>query len=196
MEKVKKPKEDKSFKTRTIMQCVPMKSKKAEDVLAAMQELYMRFRRYGYPIFRLHTDSGKEFINSKTKAWAAKRGLVHTRSAPDEHQSNGRAEAAVSLIKSRVRRLLHASGMSTELWPLAARHVVELERRRFEKVSQRMPRFGEKVVIRRRGWKTMFEDDFESRGEEVTYLTPMAEVSKGHCVMTEAGRLHSQHGVE
>ena len=42
VEKKKKPKEDKTFKTRTIMQCVPMKSKKAEDVLAAIEELYMR----------------------------------------------------------------------------------------------------------------------------------------------------------
>ena len=189
VEKKKKPKEDKTFKTRTIMQCVPMKSKKAEDVLAAIEELYMRFRRYGYPIFRLHTDSGKEFVNSKVKDWAANRGLLHTRSAPDEHQSNGRAEAAVNSIKSRVRRLLHGSSMGTDLWPLAARHVVELERRRFEKAVQKMPRFGERVVIRRRGWKTMFEDDFEPRGEEVTYLTPMMEVSKGHCVMTESGKL-------
>lgn len=188
-EKKKEKREEKPFRTRTIMQCVPMKSKKAEDVLAAMQELYMRFRRYGYPIFRVHTDSGKEFVNQKTKDWAANRGLVFTRSAPDEHQSNGRAEAAVGSIKSRVRRLLHGSGMSTDLWPLAARHVVELERRRFEKATQRLPRFGEKVVIRRRGWKTMFEDDFEPRGEDVTYLTPMTEVSKGHCVMTEGGKL-------
>ena len=189
VEKKKKPKEEKIFKTRTIMQCVPMKSKKAEDVLAAIEELYMRFRRYGYPIFRLHTDSGKEFVNSKVKDWAVNRGLLHTRSAPDEHQSNGRAEAAVSSIKSRVRRLLHSSAMGTDLWPLAARHVVELERRRFEKAVGKMPRFGERVVIRRRGWKTMFEDDFEPRGEEVTYMTPMAEVSKGHCVMTDAGKL-------
>ena len=58
VEKVRKRKEEKAFQTRTVMQCVPMKSKRAEDVLAAVQELYMRFRRYGYPIFRLHTDSG------------------------------------------------------------------------------------------------------------------------------------------
>ena len=35
----------------------------------------------------------------------------------------------------------------------------------------------------------MFEEDFEVRGEQVTYLTPMMEVSKGHCVMTESGKL-------
>ena len=97
------------YKVRTIIQAVPMRSKKGPDVLAAMQELYMRFLRYGYPVYRIHTDSGKEFVNKRTKEWAANRGLVFTRSCPDEHQQNGRAEAAIGSLKSRIRRLLHAA---------------------------------------------------------------------------------------
>ena len=37
-------------------------------------------------------------------------------------------------------------------WPVAARHVVELERRRFEKIDDKIPQFGQTVVARKRTW--------------------------------------------
>ena len=174
------------YKVRTIIQAVPMKSKKSHDVLAAMQELYLRFLRYGYPVYRIHTDSGKEFVNQKTKQWAANRSLVFTRSCPDEHQQNGRAEAAIGSLKSRIRRLLHAAKMEPTLWPVAVRHVVELERRRVEGEMEKLPRFGQKVVSRRRGW--VRGGDFEPTAEDVIYLTPVPDVVKGHAVMTLDGK--------
>ena len=155
------------YMVRTIIQAVPMRSKNSHDVLA-VQELYMRFLRYGYPVYRIHTDSGKEFVNKRTKDWALNRGLVFTRSCPDEHQQNGRAEAAIGSLKSRIRRLLHAANLEPVLWPVAARHVVELERRRVEGEKERLPRFGQKVVSRRRAW--VRGGDFEPTAEDVIYL--------------------------
>ena len=170
------------YKVRTIIQAVPMKSKKSHDVLAAMQELYLRFLRYGYPVYRIHTDSGKKLVNQKTKQWAANRSLVFTRSCPDEHQQNGRAEAAIGSLKSRIRRLLQAAKMEPTLWPVAAHHVVELERRRVEGEMEKLP----KVVSRRRGW--VRGGDFEPTAEDVIYLTPVPDVVKGHAVMTLNGK--------
>ena len=103
--------------------------------LSGVQELVVKLRRYGYPVVRLHTDYETTFVNKHLKGWCLNRGIVRTSSTPEEHQQNGRAEAAIASIKGRVRRLLHSSGMETKWWPIAARHVVELERRRFEKIE-------------------------------------------------------------
>ena len=122
---------------------------------------------------------GTEFNNRQFKNWCANRGLVKTMSCPDEHQQNGRAEAAIASIKSRVRRLLHSSGMATSWWPL--------ERRRVEKIDEKLPRFGQKVVTRKRAWER--GGGFEQTiNEECTYLTPVPEMSKGHAVLDQDGR--------
>ena len=140
---------------------MPLLSKTSMEVLSGGQELYARLRRYGYPV----------------ENWCANRGLVKTMSCPDERQQYGRAEAAIASIKSRVRRLLHSSGMATSWWPVAARHVVELERRRVEKIDEKLPRFGEKVVTRKRAWKRGGE--FEQTSEECAYLTLCLKCPKG-----------------
>ena len=175
------------YKTRTIMQCIPMKSKGAHDVLVAVQELFLRFQRYGYPIYRIHTDSGKEFSNKRFRDWCMNRGLVYTKSCPDERQQNGRAEASISSIKNRVRRLLHSARLDASFWPVASRHVIELERRRLEKDTTKLPRFGQRVVCRRRMWGNGL--DFAPTSEEATYLTPVHDVPHGHLVMRDTGRL-------
>ena len=72
------------------------------------------------------------------------------------------------------------------LWPVAARHAVELERRRVEGEKEGLPRFGQKVVSRRRGW--VRGGDFEPTAEYMIYLTPVADVTKGHAVMTLEGK--------
>ena len=187
-EKAEEGKLEEKLKTKgmlKLMTCVPLASKHALDVLSGVQELVVKLRRYGYPVARLHTDYETTFVNKHLKGWCLNRGIVRTSSTPEEHQQNGRAEAAIASIKGRVRRLLHSSGMETKWWPIAARHVVELERRRFEKNEDKLPRFGQKIVTRKRKWKR--GDEFETTAQEVTYLTPIPEVSKGHAVMEEDG---------
>lgn len=187
-EKTEEGKLEEKLKTKgmlKLMTCVPLASKHALDVLSGVQELVVKLRRYGYPVVRLHTDYETTFVNKHLKGWCLNRGIVRTSSTPEEHQQNGRAEAAIASIKGRVRRLLHSSGMETKWWPIAARHVVELERRRFERIEDKLPRFGQKIVTRKRKWKR--GDEFETTAQEVTYLTPIPEVSKGHAVMEEDG---------
>ena len=67
-------------------------------------------------------------------------------------------------------------------WPAAARHVVELERRRREKITEKLPHFGQTVVVKKRSWELQRQGAFESTGEQVKYLTPVPEVSKGHAL--------------
>ena len=173
----------KAYEMITMSICLPLASKSAAEVLAGTQELFGMLRRHGYPVARIHTDAGREFDNNPFKRWCLERGLARTFSPPDEHQSNGRAEAMIASIKQRVRRLLHASGMPTKWWPAAARHVTELERRRRENIKETLPRFGQLITVRKRAWER--GGPFEATSEMVTYLTPTPQVSKGHAVLTD-----------
>ena len=65
--------------------------------------------------------------------------------------------------------------------------VVELERRRREKITEKLPHFGQTVVVKKRSWELQRQGAFESTGEQVKYLTPVPEVSKGHAVLTDRG---------
>lgn len=177
----------KVYKMVTMSVCLPLASKSASEVLAGTQELYGQLRRHGYPVARIHTDAGREFDNLPFRRWCQQRGISKTFSPPDEHQSNGRAEAMIASIKQRVRRLLHASNMATKWWPAAARHVTELERRRRENVKENIPRFGQLITTRKRAWKK--GGPFEATSEMVTYLTPTPEVSKGHAVLTDKEKI-------
>lgn len=155
----------KPSKVVTMMLCVPLISKSAQEVLAGTQELFTRLR-HGYPVGRVHTDQGREFCNGSFRRWCLERGLARTTSCPDERAQNERAEAAINSIKQRVRRLLHGAGMDVAWWPVAARHVVELERRRRERITERLPQFGQPVVVKKRSWELQREGAFESTGEQ------------------------------
>ena len=149
-------------------------SKSASEVLAGTQELFSLLRRHGCPVARIHTDVGREFDNNPFKRWCMQRGLARTFSPPDEHQSNGRAEAMIASIKQRVRRLLHASEMPTKWWPAAARHVDG-------------DGAGEKAQGEHQGEASaLWAAHYHSQASLGTWgTTPTPEVSKGHAVLTD-----------
>lgn len=145
----------------TMMVRVPLCSKSSSEALAGTQELFTRLRRHGYPVGRIHTDAGREFENGSFRRRCLERGLARTTSCPDEHAQSGRVEAAINSIKQRVRRLLHGA------------------------VDEKLPFFGQQVVVKKRSWELQRQGAFENTGEQVTYLTPVSEVSKGHAVLTD-----------
>eukprot|EP00435_Cladocopium_sp_Y103_P064984 s603_g26.t1 len=55
------------------------------------------------------------------KNWCEARAVLHTRTAGDQPQSNGRAEQSVGEVKARIRRMLKAAEADFSRWPLAAR---------------------------------------------------------------------------
>ena len=163
---------------------VPMRGKSQEVVLEGVAELYLQLRADGFPVHTLHTDRGKEFINKKMKTWLRSRGVLHSTNAGEDPMANGRAERAVGEVKRMVRRLLHASAMGVMWWPMALRYLMETARleRREEKKS--IPGFGDKVLIKKRNWRTKL---LEPTHEVSHYLTPVVE-THGHCVLRENGR--------
>ena len=56
------------------------------------------FARFGIPE-RLITDNGPQFISSEYKQFASEYGFEHVMSSPYWQQGNGKAEAAVKIVK-------------------------------------------------------------------------------------------------
>ena len=168
------------FEIRTFRMTSPMSSKASGEVTRAVLEVYLRLKADGFVISRFHTDRGREFSNQLRK-WFTTRGIVCTRTAGDNPQSNGRSEVAVQNIKSMLRRALLQAGAGPENWPWALRHINErLREHRLEKKVS-FPNFLQKVLVNKRTWKNR---QFESVKEEVSYLCP-AWFDHGHWVKKE-----------
>ena len=164
---------------------IPIPGKTKEVVLEAMAEIYLQLRMDGFFIHTVHTDQGREFVNKDVKAWMKARCIIHSTTAGEDPKGNGRSERAVGEVKSRVRRLLHAAKMDIAWWPMALRFAMETERlRRRGDSMKRIPGFGEKVIIRRRNWKTKL---LEPTHEETIYLCPVLD-AHGHCVLRGDGK--------
>ena len=58
-----------SHEVETLMIAMPMKSKKAPEVLGCIQEITIRLERKGLIVRRLHTDRGTEFVNRALQTW-------------------------------------------------------------------------------------------------------------------------------
>ena len=161
---------------------IPMPSKSATETVKAASEMVMRLRADGYHLTKIHTDRGKEF-RGKFQAWAESRGIITTRTSGDDPRANGRAEVAVQVVKTMLRKALHEAETEVEYWPMAARYINEVLRygRRGDKVD--FPSFMKPVIARKRGWK---RDELQPFSEEVRYLAP-AWADHGHWIMRPDG---------
>ena len=75
---------------------IPLKGKGKEDVLSGAMDLYLQLKADGFPVQGIHTDRGREFMNSRFKQWTRSRCIMHTTNGGEDPQANGRVERAVS----------------------------------------------------------------------------------------------------
>ena len=165
--------------------CLPIESKRQQDVLRGIIDLYLRLRSDGYPVTQIHTDRGGEFTQEALDRWCASRSILHTFTAGDQPQSNGRAEVSVQWVKAEIRRILHAAGAPFSRWPLAARNLNERLRLRQIGKPANVPNFLEPVLIRKRFWRTM---ELLPTQEKALYLSP-SWVHHGHWIEREDGSI-------
>ena len=165
--------------------CLPIQSKRQHDVLRGIIDLYLRLRSDGYRVTQIHTDRGGEFTQEALDRWCASRSILHTTTAGDQPQSNGRAEVSVQWVKAEIRRILHAAGAPFSRWPLAARNLNE--RLRLKQIGKPavVPNFLEPVLIRKRFWRTM---ELLPTQEKALYLSP-SWVHHGHWIEREDGSI-------
>ena len=133
---------------------VPLSTKGGKEVLGAIQTMYLELKRQGFPVARLHSDRGKEFMNHALRRWCFNRDIAKTSTAADDWRSNGRAEVAIKHLKSRMRRVLFAAEVDGQWWPAAARCVVEKDKRTRQRKEGTIPRFCQEVMVLKRKWKS------------------------------------------
>ena len=49
--------------------CVPLHSNNSAHVMEALQQVCIELRSLNLPVLRFHTDRGREFCNSRVRAW-------------------------------------------------------------------------------------------------------------------------------
>ena len=170
----------KDFEVQVFRMAIPMPSKKAPVVLQTAIEMILRLRANGYPIHRVHTDRGREFLGP-FKRWMTSRSILVTQTPGADPQANGRAERAMQSIKQQTRRILHAAGADTKRWALAARYVNEILA--YQRLGKEVdfPQFLAPVQCRKRYWKTK---TLGPTVETVKYLFPAWD-SHGHWVLDQ-----------
>ena len=77
-----------------------MRDQTATETIAL---LLKKFSRWGLPD-EIVTDCGKNFDSKEFSQFCQRKQIKHTKSSPHHHQSNGKAESAVKIIKSILRK--------------------------------------------------------------------------------------------
>ena len=96
-------------------------------------------------------------------------GITSRRSTPtsgDDPRANGRAEVAVQVVKTILRKALHEAEAEVDYWPMAARYINEVLRYGERGYKVNFPSFMKPVIARKRGWK---RDELQPFSEEVRH---------------------------
>ena len=83
-----------------LFECEPITDLSSAGVVKLCKKT---FARYGIPDV-VQSDNGPQFVSSEFVTFSQKWGFQHTTSSPGHQQSNGKAEAAVKIIKRILRR--------------------------------------------------------------------------------------------
>ena len=175
--------------------CEPLTSKKASEVLRAIQRVWVRILGLGLTVRRLHTDGGREFCNQRLEAWALARDLRHTFSVPSDPKSNGRIENWVKHAKAGVRTLLCTmDNKDTAQWPSALRQWAEQRLRKSLKLLhvpdpiRPLPPFGTTVVVKNRQWSRKTPHDAKAMTGKV--MCPAANIPNTSVLLLDNGQFY------
>ncbi|CAE7884617.1 RE1 [Symbiodinium sp. KB8] len=164
-----------------------LRSRTTKDVLAAVQDLYLRLRAHGCPILRIHSDRARELRSDPLRKWLASHGTYTTYTEGQSPQANGRAEAAVKYAKTQTKRLLTAGNFAPRLWPMALRYAMWAQMQKQLYPEKKLIPFGTRVHVRKKVYGTGGRYDLESRWGTGYYLGPSADVNEGSVIMMDKG---------
>ena len=168
--------------------CVPLHSNNSAHVMEALQQVYIELRSLNLPVLRFHTDRGREFCNSRVRAWFHHRGVRTTTREADAPQQNGAAEQAIRWLKARARTLLRQAGAGSELWPCAMATAATQQRaQQLGLKSKPAAPFGAKCSVRLKFFHKM-KGDIEDRWVEGKYMGLSPSVNDGHVVLRNDGK--------
>ena len=164
---------------------VPIKSRQGPQILAGLQEIVTECNRLGYPVKVAHTDRAKELMSKATMDWFQSKLIQPSFTQGDDPKANGLAERLVGWVKARARLHLAASGMGVERWPSAMEFACAEHRHRTLRLSEGLPRFGQKVVFKSKHPTGKSKRPFV-RWEHAVYLHPASRTEGGHVLLRAA----------
>ena len=172
----------------TVYYAVPLKSRSTREVLAGVQQIYLQLRAEGLPVVRVHSDRAREMTSSVMRTWLRQHDILQTTGEAQQPQSNGKAEAAVKILKRRAKAALFGSDLPVSCWPYAFTFVAWQQR---ELALGRKPPpapFGAPVEVRRRVWYGRGWTDLESKWETGKCVGPSPDLRNGHVVWFKEGK--------
>ena len=78
----------------------PLKNISSTSVIEGMQSVFTEF---GYP-YQIHSDSGSQYSSKEFMTFAKQYDIKHTMSSPYYHESNGKAECYVRIVKNLLKK--------------------------------------------------------------------------------------------
>lgn len=100
---------------KVIVMVVQLPDKKGRTVMEGIQHLYIKLKRQGFPIQRLHSNSKKEFLNHGLRRWCLVREVEKTTASADSPQENGRAEALCREPEEQDQKASQGGGAGSEV---------------------------------------------------------------------------------
>ena len=178
---------------------VPLIDKSMKQVLDGLMSVHTELKAFGLPLHRLHSDRGREFINTKVAAWTLHHSIQQTSTSGDDWKANGRTENWVRLLKRSTRTLLVAHGAPPAMWAFAMRHcAARLQAAALASLSVPQPRllpWHSRLALRRRAWE--HKPPWASRVTTAVVLCPSPFLRGGHLVRTQDGSfVHTEALVE
>ena len=175
------------LKWREVIFTEPMRRKSPAAVEQAAVKIITEIQELGFPILRIHSDHGVEFVNPLMRKLVTRFGIRQTCSAPEEHNSNGRIENVVRRLKGQVRTYLYDQGSEVKLWPLAARAASATWRSQvLRQMGLAVPAvvpYGTRVQVLARTWLRRYkEQSWTLRAVPATVLCPASLVKMGYVV--------------
>ncbi|CAE7197513.1 GIP, partial [Symbiodinium sp. KB8] len=176
-----------SMEYQSLIYVIPLKSRLKTDVNTAMRKLYLSLRQEGHPVVRVHSDRARELKSASLRQWLYEKDIWVTTGESQTPQQNGRAEAAVKLLKRYAKVLLDAGGLPRECWPLAMSYAAHRQRQRALGQPCNDPPFGATVAVKSKVFGTGGSYDLDPRWREGKFVGRSSDVTNGLVVRYDDG---------
>ena len=174
-------------------------NRKEQSLRLAVMRAMAKLRAHGIPILRWHLDRAKEHVSRRLFEWMASQGIMESKSAPEDHAANGRAEVAVREVKRSVRKCLLAASLPSKMWPLAIRQATKQSWRRVMTMlgapSRMLLLCGTWVHGRNREWKRRDDKAWGPRTIKGRLVGPASQTVSAYVVMLEDKTLYISSSV-
>ena len=153
----------------------------------ALKRTLSTLSRLHFPVGRLHSDRGGEWLNRAVRDVTTQSGILHTMTESDTPGSNGRAEAAVGCVKRMIRSRLESTPDLGQAYSSlaavdAAANLYRREMKRYDSSIRPPLPWGTRVHVKQ---KTYRQTHWSSRMVEGILVGPSVNTTRGYVIALE-----------